>query len=300
MDVDVQAAVSFLTTRGRVLDRRRLHLLLGDGDLRGVLAALDAHRNADGGYGWALEPDLRSPESQPVGAMHALEVLVEAAAADSASVDGPRVPALLDWLARHTLPDGGLPFALPVGDPVGCAPHWVAADPGTSSLQMTTQVAAQAHRLARHRPEVAASSWLAAATAHCLVAIEGLEGAPHAYELMFALRFLDAVADAVPQARAQAGSLARRLARHVPGDGPVPVAGGAGEVLHPLDLAPEPGAPSRALFTPAAIAADLARLAGQQQPDGGWSVGFPSSSPAAALEWRGYATVQALTVLRAG
>ena len=46
------------------------------------------------------------------------------------------------------------------------------------------------------------------------------------------------------------------------------------------------------------VKADLERVAGEQEEDGGWSVDFQSFSPAAALEWRGYATVRALTILR--
>jgi hypothetical protein len=71
MSIDLPAAVAFLATHGRVLDRRRLELLIHGGDPTAVLAAPDGHRNLDGGYGWGLEPDLRSPESQPAGAMHA-------------------------------------------------------------------------------------------------------------------------------------------------------------------------------------------------------------------------------------
>jgi hypothetical protein len=52
------------------------------------------------------------------------------------------------------------------------------------------------------------------------------------------------------------------------------------------------------LFTPEVIAADLQRLAGQQQDDGGWAVDFASWSPAAALEWRGYMTVRAIAILQ--
>jgi hypothetical protein len=44
-----------------------------DGDATdGALAALDAYRNADGGFGWGLEPDVRAPGSQPVRAEMAL------------------------------------------------------------------------------------------------------------------------------------------------------------------------------------------------------------------------------------
>jgi hypothetical protein len=288
MDVDVRAAVSFVSGSARLLDRRRLDLLLGTGTPEAVLAALDGYANDDGGFGWGLEPDQRCPESQPSGAMHALEALVEAAA-----VDSPRVPPLLDWLQRQTLPDGGLPFALPMRDPTGSAPFWTGADPTASALQTTSQVAAQAHRLARARRDVADSAWLRTATDHCLAAIDRMDDAPPAHELMFAVRLADAVRGAV------ADELLDRLGRYLPADGTVPVAGGSpGEVLRPLNFSPEPEDPSRRLFAPGVIDADLARLAAGQQPDGGWRVDFTSYSPMAAVEWRGYATVEAVGVLR--
>lgn len=106
--MEIDAARSFLATHGRALDRRRLELLLGGADPEPVVDALDAYRNSDGGYGWGLEPDLRSATSQPAAAMHALEVLAE-----EPSAPPPRAGELCDWLQRHTLPDGGLPFALP-------------------------------------------------------------------------------------------------------------------------------------------------------------------------------------------
>lgn len=43
---------------------------------------------------------------------------------------------------------------------------------------------------------------------------------------------------------------------------------------------------------------ELDRMATRQQADGGWTVDFASASPAAALEWRGYATVGAVSTLR--
>ena len=290
MTMDLDAAVSFMATHARLLERRRLQLLLGDGTPGDVLAALDGYRNPDGGYGWGLEPDLRSVTSQPVGAMHALEVLAEVR--DTTS---DRAPRLCDWLAEHTLADGGVPFALPHSDTAGNAPHWTGADATVSALMMTAQIAAQAHRLARHRADIAGHPWLVAATSHCLDAVERLAEAPTAMELMFVLRFLDAAAERVPRAR----PLVDRLAGYVDRDGSMPVSGGAeGEVLRLLDFTPHPDAPSRASFPAEAVAADLERLAGDQQPDGGWEITFRTYSPAAALEWRGYATVQAVAVLR--
>lgn len=289
MGVDLSAAASFLATHGRVLDRRRFELVTGTGDRAAVLAAVDGYRNADGGYGWGLEPDLRAGESQPGGALHALEAFVDAGPT-------PRTAEVFDWLGRVTLTDGGVPFALPVADPAGCAPFWVGADPGESSLQSTAFVAAVAHQVAARDPSVAGHPWLAAATRYCFAAIRALDEAPHAIVSRFAVNFLDATYDSHDEAR----ELLPHLGRFVPRDGLAPVAGGKdGETLRALDFAPFPGRPARSLVDESAVAADLARLADGQQDDGGWVVDFDSYSPAAALEWRGYATVAAVATLRA-
>jgi hypothetical protein len=109
------------------------------------------------------------------------------------------------------------------------------------------------------------------------------------------VRLLDAVHDH----DAVASALLARLGEYVPDDALLRVAGGLpDETLWPLDLAPEPGRPARTILDEATVAADLKRLAGEQEEDGGWSVDFRNYSPAAALEWRGYATVRALSILR--
>jgi hypothetical protein len=293
MSIDVGAASSFLAGHARILDRRRFELFVGSADsANGVLAALNGYRNADGGYGWGIEPDLRSPESQPVGAMHALEVLAEVGPATSALA-----AELCDWLVSITLPDGGLPFTLAVSDPSGCSPVWLGADHNTSSLQLTAQVTANALRVAGHDHDVATHPWLAGASAWCVDMIGGLDDLPSAHELLFAARFTDALA---ATDRASAAPLLERLARFIPPDGIIPVQGGAeNETLRPLDLAPHPGSVVRDLLGRDVIATDLDRLARGQQPDGGWAVDFASSSPVAALEWRGYATVAAVTTVLA-
>jgi hypothetical protein len=290
MTVDLSAAESFMATHARLLDRRRFQLLRGADDPTPTLAALEAYRNPDGGYGWGLEPDLRAVESQPGGALHALEAL-----ADIAPHASDRTGELCDWLASASLPDGGLPFALPIANIAGCAPFWAQADSTVSSLQITAIVAAVAHRVAVHDPAVAAHPWLARATDYCLATIDGLSQAPHAIELAFALQFLDVVAEARPEAVGQID----RLGAFIPESGMLHVEGGApDETIRPLSIAPYPNRPVRRLFRPRVIDAELRRLAGMQQDDGGWTVDFDSYSPAAALEWRGHATVAAVSILQ--
>jgi hypothetical protein len=292
MSINLSHASAFMASHARILDRRRFEAATTDSDTarQGVLRALDAYRNPDGGYGWGLEPDLRAPESQPGGAQHAFEAI-----ADAGPVVSPHTAALLDWLDSVTLPDGGLPFALPVSDPVACAPFWVQADPKESSLQITAAVTMQAYRAARWDEAIRSHPWLATATRYCFDAIRRTEQAPFAYVLSFALQFLDIAADTHPEAR----ELLHHLGQFIPANGGIPVVGGAeGETWHLLGYAPKPGRPIRDLLDPQAVSDDLDRLERGQQQDGGWEVDFPSYSAAAALEWRGYSTVSAVTVLR--
>ncbi|WP_410587930.1 hypothetical protein [Amycolatopsis sp. lyj-23] len=290
MSVHLSAAASFMATHARLLDRRRFELLVGAVHADAVLAAVDGYRNPDGGYGWGLEPDLRAPESQPGGALHAFEVFEEIAPDTT-----PHAVRLCDWLATASRPDGGLPFARPVADPAGCAPFWVQADPAAASLQSTAFAAGVALRVARHDRAVREHPWLAAATQYCFRAIRELSEPPHAIALSFAVQF----ADAAHELHEEAAELLAHLAGFVPADGLAPVAGGSeGETLRALDFAPRPDRPARALFAAGVIDAELQRLAGEQQDDGGWRVDFASFSPAAALEWRGCATVRAVSVLQ--
>ncbi|MFG1702214.1 hypothetical protein ACFLIM_03385 [Nonomuraea sp. M3C6] len=291
MNVNLAAIPGFMATHARPLDRRRFHLLVGEGDPASTLGALEGYRNPDGGYGWGLEPDLRAPESQPGAALHAFEVFEEIAPHTA-----PQAVALCDWLESVTLPDGGLPFALPITVADGTAPWWAGADSAVSSLQITSVSAAAAHRVAVHDAAVAAHPWLEKATRYCLDAIQALDERPHAYILSFAIHFLDAVYDSQPRA----ADLLKRLGGYIPADGRVRVEGGTEhEALRPLDFAPYPGQPVRELFEPEVIAADLVRLAGEQQDDGGWVVDYARISPAGALDWRGAITVQAVEILRA-
>ena len=290
MTIDISAARDFMATHARVLDRRRFELLDG-GDPAGALSALDGYGNPDGGYGWGLEADLRSPESQPAAALHAFEVFAEVAPATT-----PRAAALCDWLDEATLPDGGLPMALPMAVTAGSAPFWAGADAGASSLQITSVVAARAWRVAAHDPAVAGHPWLERATRYCLDAIAALEQAPPAYVLAFSIQLLDALHDRRPEA----GPLLRRLGGFIPPDGCLPVTGGVeDEKIRPLHISPLPERPSRALFGASVVEADLDRVAAGQQDDGGWTVDFRSASPSGSLDWRGYATVDAIAVLRA-
>ena len=168
MSIDMDSARDFMATHARTLDRRRFELLDGGRDTAGALAALDGYRNPDGGYGWGLEGDLRSPESQPAAALHAFEVFAETGRA-------PQAATLCHWLDTVSLEDGGLPLALPMAITAGSGPWWAGADATTSSLQITSVVAARAWVAAAGDPAIAVHPWLARATDYTIGAIDRLE-----------------------------------------------------------------------------------------------------------------------------
>lgn len=286
MMLDLDPIRDFMASNARLLDRRRMELAVGDGDPEATLAALSGYRNSDGGFGRGLEPDARAPASQPVAALHAFEVFEEVA-----PVTSPLAVSLLDWLDAVAFEAGAIPFARPGGASAGSAPMWATSDTGSPSLHMTCVVLSIAHRVARHDPEVAAHPWLRRATGWAMAEIAAIEGATHAIAFRYVLQLLDSL---------EARDELARLGAHLPADGILPVTGGKpDEAMRPLDFAPEPGRPIRELFDPATIETDLDRLAAEQHDDGGWDVDWAHWSPAGGLDWRGWATVRAVRILRA-
>jgi hypothetical protein len=256
-----------------------LAVLLHDAPTAPVLDALRAYRNPDGGFGNALEPDVRGPESEPASTLHALEVLAEIDA-----LDDPLVADGAAWIATISDPDGGVPFVLPAAANYPRAP-WMVSSSGGSFL--TFAITALLWETGWRAP------WLERATGWCWAKLDADELG--AYGVKFALEFLNHVPDA-PRAVASI----ERLRAQLDGDGSIPVSGGtANERLTPLTLSGRPGVRSRALFADAQIEADLDALQDGQQDDGGWMFDWLGWSPGQSVEWRGIVTLRALATLRA-
>ena len=143
----------------RLLDRHRLAVLLHGAPSAPVLAALRAYRNPDGGFGHALEPDVRSPDSETTAALHALEVLSEIAA-----LDDPMVADIAALGRGHRR--SGRRRAVRAADrrgPPACAMD--GALPGGSHL--TFAIAGMLWHAGSGEP------WLRRATAWCWAKLEG-------------------------------------------------------------------------------------------------------------------------------
>ena len=279
--IDLDAARTFIASHGRLLDRSRFALLADGEPPEPVLRALAAYVNDDGGFGRALEPDVRDPSSQPLAVLSAFEVLEEAGAGDD-----PLGLAALDWLETVTEDDGGIPFLLPSAEG---APHAPFLTPGTgSSFHMTVAVTAAALRLS---DAARAHPWVVRAAEYCWSHLPG-EGA-FAFELKYALEFLDAVPDAE-----RAAAALEALRPLIPPDRGLPVRGGVeGEELALHVLAARPGR-SRTLFDADAVERAIDAHLAAQREDGGWDFDWLAWNPAVAWEWRGRLTAQAVALMR--
>jgi hypothetical protein len=285
---DFDAAADFLAAGARVIDRRLFERLLAGGPAEPVRDAVAAYRNADGGFGNALEPDCRTAASQPAAVEMALRIMDLADAWDERLVRGA-----IDWLATVAPAGGGAPFALPSLSEGPHAPWWVSPDGHPASLIQTGEISAllYAHGLAH--------PWLDGAASAMWSGIEELAGptgaAPNGYEMFGVLAFLEHVPD-----RGRAEAAFARVGPLLLSRGLVTLDPEApGETHGPLDFAPLPGSIARPLFDQATIDAHLDHLAGAQRADGGWMFNWPSWSPAAESDWRGFLTVDALRILRA-
>lgn len=287
-------AEQFVWLTARVLEQRLFAYHFLHGGPEAVETALDAYRNEDGGYGHALEPDLRGPVSQPLHTAHALRVL------DAVGrCGGQRVERVCRYLTSVSTPDGALPVVHPGQRGYPTAPFVPVVDDPPSELLSTGPVVGLLHR------NEVWHAWLFRATDYCWRAVESLEKS-HPYEVVAAVAFLDSAPDR-PRAEAAADRLGRlvreqRLAALDPDrldEFPVAPGYAPGEHHFPHDFARSPDSLARAWFTDEEMTRSLDHLAAEQREDGGWPVTWRRWAPAPALEARSLVTIEALRTLRA-
>jgi hypothetical protein len=280
---DIDAAERFLAANARVLERRRFERLFAGGGAGPVRDAVTAYRNADGGFGHALEPDGRCPDSQPLAIEFALHVLLDTDAWDPALAE-----AACGWLDKHAPPEGGAVFVTASIHGWPHAPWWVPEEGDPASLITTALLAGSLHAGGVAHP------WLDRATGLLWSRIGALT-TTGPYDVRALLWFLANVPD-----RERAAAALDKIGPMITEQGLVALDPETpGEVHFPLDFAPLPTSPARRFFSPSVIDAHLDHLAAAQRDDGGWTFNWMAWSPAAEREWRGHMTVEALRTLRA-
>jgi hypothetical protein len=279
----LQLAQNFIWHNARLLERRMFLYHFAGGSTEGVLSALRAYQNTDGGFGDALEPDKRDPHSQPVDVEIAFHIL------DGLGIFPPEIvtPAV-DWLLAITTAEGGVPFVLPSANRYPGAPWWRTDPNPPASLNPTATLTGLLLKYNYNHP------WLERAVPFCWKGISGTKTTQY-HDLMPILAFLQHASDHT-RAATEIERICDRLRQSdVVAYDPATT----GYAQFPLDWSPVPTHPLRSLFTDEVIQTHLKVLADRQQPDGGWPINWEPISAVVAAEWRGWGTVQALLTLQA-
>lgn len=279
----LERGAGFIDSRARLLERRVFEVAFRGGRAEDAIAAVLAFRNPDGGFGHALEPDLRVSTSQPVFVHYALSTLRDAGATELPDADGS-----CDYLASVADEHGALPYVLPDALEHPRANHWNGSYALDPSFHATTGIAGGLHALGVSHP------WLDRATAWCVTEIEG-SPAYTGHRIFNTLEFLHHM-PAHPDAQALWERVTGRLFEedYVQIETGVTTYG-----LTPLFFAPAPDTPLRTMFADDVIEAHLDQLLERQQEDGGWPLTWNPPEGSATDEWRGKWTLDALLTLRA-
>ena len=275
-------AAEFIWGHARLLERSVFACRFQGASADAVRTAVRAYRNSDGGFGHALEPDVRAPDSMPLHCELALHAL-EAAGLRHPEMAGG-ICAFLEGVAE---PSGRVPIVLPAVLDYPHAKHWdepvFTGDSINPTGGLVGLLVAQG----------VSHAWLERATEWCWQRVE--QPFEEAHEILAALTFLRHMPD-----RKRAAPLAREVAAQAekapyflmdPAD--------SRYGLTPLTLCSSPDAPGREVFADDLVEAHLDALAAGQQDDGGWPISFQPPSEAARYEWRGRWTLDALETLRA-
>ena len=288
--ISLERARAFVYEHGALWERALFAQLFEGGDRRRVLRCLASYQNDDGGWGHALEHDVRTPASNAVATEFALELMREFALADDAAL-----AATARWCAAAQTDSGD--FAL--GDEFHDYPRagwWQGArrwPPTAITGRLAALGAAPPELLDRTRRWVeqhaqpSPDAWPPAGLS--LEELRGLDAESWRYRLYhyadYFLNVPDAHLPAAPPAPAPAAWRAAVIAKtvelaRVQDDAECAV--GWGSTPH-LDPGAVPGE---------LVARRVASLAAGQRDDGGWgdAHGLP--------QWRTLSTIGALKVLR--
>jgi hypothetical protein len=278
----IEHAADFIWRNARLLERAIFARAFLDGPSQAVVDALTAYRNPDGGFGNALEPDIRAPASTPLACENALIALREADIRAPALASG-----MCKFLAAVAESEGRLEIVLPHILDYPRAAHWESPSFASDSPNPTAGIVGLLYFQGVDHP------WMRQASAWCWERLTRPLGDAH--EIATALRFLEYAPD-----RPRASDVAIRLGTEAPRSRWFLERPGSSDYgVTPLGLCPTPTAIARPAFSDDLIAAHLDDLASRQQPDGGWPITWQAPGPGAASEWRGRLTLEALLCLHA-
>lgn len=266
-------------SEARLLERLLFAVRFEGAEPAAVGRLISAYQNTDGGLGHALEPDIRSPESQPLFVAVGLQALHDAGWRDQDLA--MRLCLFLEGVSDDS---GFVAPLLPSAFNSPRASHWTSL--WEAGINPTAEICGLLHFQGVDHP------WLTRATRACCEVL--LHDPPReAHALLCAARLAEHLPD-----RDMAAAIAEQIGKALPDAAFfIPTAPVTTYGLTPLHFAPSPESLFRRFFTREQIDGHLEELMARQQDDGGWPISWDPPGEAARSEWRGRVTFEALSCL---
>ncbi len=295
-------ARDFIKTQARPLDRALFEHRFEDAPAERVAAALSRYQNADGGFGHALEPDVRTPHSSALATGHGLTLLKELGVSPAHPMAAQAIVYLHDTFDEEKQVWRVIP---PEANDAPHAPWWHDDD---GSLAQTFDdflivPRAQIVGLLHHYAPLVPQEWLDAVTETTIASIETLDAEAFGGggdTLRYALDLAETAA--LPAAyRDRLTPHLRAVADEIVCRDP---AAWSGYCPTPLMIAPTPDCIVADVFhddLQAYLDYVIAHQteAGSWEPTWTWGDAYPDAWAQAKLEWRGHRTLETLTSLHA-
>jgi hypothetical protein len=283
----LERAKTFVYRNARQIDRRRYEYFFEGGSGEAVIEALRAYQNPDGGFGNALEPDIRCPHSQPIPTEMALLIMDEAGDFDSQLLEG-----VIRYLRSNTLAGGGIPRAFRSLNDYPHAPWWNTERDDRPCVNPTGRIIGLLYKQ-QVRSDIFQEEWFRQNVAYLWNAME--KEIPMDYhDGVQWIEFLQHTPD-----RERANSVRTKLDKWLARPGMIELDPEAKGYEHKvLDWAPMRDSYARQFVSEDNVKKHLQALLDQQQEDGGWQISFPAVSPGGEAEWRGWVTVERLKTLK--
>jgi hypothetical protein len=294
-----EKAKAYLYENGRALDRCRFEYHFEGGSHAAVVEALEAFQNEDGGFGRALEPDLRTAASSVIATSTAFGILREIGASARKAAVQRGIQYLLDSYNQER---GVWPIVPPE---VENAPHawWWSYEDSAENFGgfLVNPRAAIAGHL-QHYSSLVPPDFLAGVKAAVLKQLDSYTDTIGLHDFECYLGLVEA--DGLPAEERK--QIVEKLSRLVSASlDPDQSKWETGEVFKPLVIAPTPDSALKSLVDDELIQANLDIEIENQLQDGSWPLGWDWSPidqaawNAAEKDWKGAIIVNKLRTFKA-
>lgn len=292
-----ERATEFLREQARPLERAQFEYHFKGGGRTAVLAALVPYQNPDGGFGHALEPDIRAGASSVIATITALAVMRDI----NADEDTPGLPAALTYLIdAYDVERERWPIVPPEVEEAPHAPWWTYAETEEAFHGFWANPRASVIAYLQQFQRLAPSPFLEVARQSV---VDDLMRYPQRMEMNDLLCFIDLLeTNNLPRETHE--SILDKLRRAVPASVEQDPQKWMEYVMQPLQAVRSPHSPLTGTIDAAVIDANLDFMVAQQGADGAWSPVWSwdfvdaAAWAAAKREWKGVLTLNNLITLR--